>query len=280
MKLQKRFIERPLATILVVGLALLATAPVLAAGPPPKVAPAPGPGWNIPDADPNTLDPRATAMLKGMADYVRGLKAFSFKAESTFDIVADTGQKLQYIGQTEILVRGTDRLWLRRTAAVAQVEGYYDGKTATIWDKTQNYYATRPAPPTVDGLLDMIQDELGMDVPAADLLYSDLYAGLMRHTVSGFYVGLGVVGGVRAHQLAFRGKEVDWQIWIEDGARPVPLKYVITRKWYTGAPEQSVELANWNVAPQATDDTFAFKPPAGAVKAPFWSPASMPTVFK
>jgi hypothetical protein len=217
-------------------------------------------------------------MLKQMASYVRGLKAFSYTAEGTVDIVADTGQKLQYIGQTEILVRGTDRLWLRRTGAVAQVEGFYDGKTATIWDRTQNYYAVRPAPPTVDGLLEMIQDELGMDVPAADLLYSDLYDGLMRNTVSGFYVGLGVVGGVRAHQLAFRGKEIDWQIWIEDGPRPVPLKYVITKKWYAGAPEMGVELSKWNVAPEATDETFAFKPPAGANRAPFWSPSTMPTV--
>jgi len=276
---RKLFAGPNLAVIVLTG-AMLVGVPAGATEPSLQVAPPPGPGWCLPTADPTGLEPLATAMLKRMADYVRGLRAFSFTVEGTVDIVADTGQKLQYIGQTELLIRGTDRLWLRRTAPVAQVEGFYDGKSMTIYDKTQGYYVTRPAPPTIDGLLDMVQDQLGMDLPVADLLYSDLYDGLMRHTVSGYYVGLGMVGGVRANQLAFRGKEIDWQIWIEDGARPVPLKYVVTRKWYAGAPETGVELSSWNIDSKATDDVFAFKAPAGAKSAPLWSPLKMPEVSR
>jgi hypothetical protein len=210
-----------------------------------------------------------------MSDYVVGL-CVQLTIEGTVDIVADTGQKIQYIGHTEILVRRPDRLWLRRSGPLAQVDGFYDGKNTTLYDTQRNFYATRPAPASLDGLLDMIQDELGMDLLAADILYSDLNDGLMRHTVSGFYVGVGVVEGVRAHQLAFRGKEIDWQVWIDAGPRPVPLKYLVTRKWYAGAPEMGVVLSNWNLDPKATDDQFIFKPPAGATKAVFWRPATPP----
>jgi hypothetical protein len=213
------------------------------------------------------------AVLERMSDYLLGLGAFSFVAEGTWDIVADTGQKIQYIGQTEILVRRSDGLWFRRNGPLAQVEGFYDGNSATIFDNHHNYYVTRPAPPTLDGLLDMLQDDLGLDLPVADLLYSNLQEGIMRHTVSGFYVGVGIVGGVRAHQLAFRGKEIDWQIWIEEGERPVPLKYLLTRRWFAGAPEIGVEYSNWNVKPKVTDEQFTFKPPAGATRAAFWQPA-------
>jgi hypothetical protein len=263
---------RPLASLILTGV-IASTSPAGALETPLQPVPPPGPAWSLPEASPTGLEPRATALLKKMSDYVLGLQAFSFTIEGTVDIVAETGQKIQYIGHTEILVRRPDRLWLRRAGPLAQVEGFYDGKTTTLYDTQANYYATRPAPPTLDGLLDMVQDKLGMDLLAADVLYSDLYDGLMRHTVSGFYVGVGVVGGIRAHQLAFRGKDIDWQVWIDAGPRPVPLKYVITRRWYAGAPEAAVELSNWNFEPKSTDDVFVFRPPAGAKRAEFWTPS-------
>jgi hypothetical protein len=265
----------PLAVLVLMGM-MASTAPAGAQEAPPQVEPPPGPGWNIPTANPTGLEPRAIAMLQEMSDYLLGLGAFSFSSQSTVDVVAETGQKIQMVGHTDVLVRRPDRLWLLRRGPTAQVEGFHDGKTATMYDKQHNYYATKPAPATLDGLLDMAQDEIGVDLPGADFLYSNLYEGLMWDTQSGFYVGLAFVGGVPAHHLAFRGKEIDWQIWIEDGERPVPLKFLITRKWYTGAPEIGVELTNWNVSPKATDDAFAFRPPAGAMKTVFWKPGGNP----
>jgi hypothetical protein len=44
------------------------------------------------------------------------------------------------------------------------------------------------------------------------------------------------------------------------------MKYVITSKWMTGAPQYSVRLSNWNFDPKISDATFAFTPPADATK--------------
>jgi hypothetical protein len=268
----RSFNHLPLA-IFILTIAMASTSPASAQEAPLQPVPPPGPGWSLPSASPTGLEPRAVALLKKMTDFVSGLKAFSFTIEGTVDIVADTGQKIQYIGHTEVLVRRPDRLWLRRVGPLAQVEGFYDAKSTTLYDTQANYYATRPAPADLDGLLDMVQDKLGMDLLAADVLYSDLYDGLMRYTESGFYVGVGVVGGVRAHQLAFRGKYIDWQVWIDAGPRPVPLKYLVTRKWYAGAPEEGVVLSSWNTEPKATDEMFVFKPPTGSKRAEFWTPS-------
>jgi hypothetical protein len=41
---------------------------------------------------------------------------------------------------------------------------------------------------------------------------------------------------------------------------------VITSKWITGAPQFSVQLSNWNLKPQISDQQFEFSPPAGAKK--------------
>ena len=83
---------------------------------------------------------------------------------------------------------------------------------------------------------------------------------LLEDVISGFYVGLGVVDGVRCHHLAFRGNEVDWQIWIEEGGKPLPKRFIITSKWMTGAPQSIVTLKNWNLSPRLKDEHFDFSP--------------------
>ena len=49
--------------------------------------------------------------------------------------------------------------------------------------------------------------------------------------------------------------------------------YVITNKWFAGAPQAGVVLRNWNVDAKVTADQFVFRPPAGATKAEFLTPA-------
>jgi hypothetical protein len=62
---------------------------------------------------------------------------------------------------------------------------------------------------------------------------------------------------------------VDWQIWIEDGDKPLPKKFVITTKWMTGAPQFTVLVKSWNLSPKLTEDLFTFVPPKGAQRIDF-----------
>ena len=66
--------------------------------------------------------------------------------------------------------------------------------------------------------------------------------------------------------LAFRKDKVDWQIWVRTGVQPLPVKYVITSKWMTGAPQYTLHLYDWNARPQVPDSRFTFTPPEGAKK--------------
>jgi hypothetical protein len=72
------------------------------------------------------------------------------------------------------------------------------------------------------------------------------------------------IDGVEVHQLAFRGAEVDWQLWVTSGDRPLPVRYVITTKTIPGGPQYTLQLTNWNVTPQADPARFVFTPPSGA----------------
>ena len=67
------------------------------------------------------------------------------------------------------------------------------------------------------------------------------------------------------HHLAFRQKEIDWQIWIEDSPTPLPRKFLITDKQAKGL-QFTAWLSQWNTAPQLEDGLFVFVVPAKAEK--------------
>jgi hypothetical protein len=95
-----------------------------------------------------------------------------------------------------------------------------------------------------------------------------VYGKLIEDVIDAKHIGLGVIDGVECEHLAFRNLDVDWQVWVEAGARPIPRKYVITSKAVTGGPHYTLHVKDWKTD-AATADAFAFKPPAAAKKVDF-----------
>ena len=92
---------------------------------------------------------------------------------------------------------------------------------------------------------------------------------MLKEASAGFVVGQSIVAGVKCSHLAFRGAEVDWQIWIEDGDKPLPRKFMITTKQVSGAPQFTVLIRSWDVATKLSNQEFTFTPPKGAKKIEF-----------
>jgi hypothetical protein len=222
-------------------------------------------------AQPAGIEPQATAILKRSLDYLAGLKAFSVDTTSTIEMVLTSGQKIQFDNAAVASVQRPDKLVARRKGDLVNQAFYYDGKNLSLYNPDQKVYATVAAPNTLEAMIDFARDSLDIIVPAGDLLYRNALELLTADVRSGFVVGKGVVGGVRCDHLAFRNADVDWQIWIQEGAKPLPRKYVITSTQVAGAPQFAV-LASWNTAPKFADGTFVFAPAKGAQRIDFLKP--------
>ena len=72
-------------------------------------------------------------------------------------------------------------------------------------------------------------------------------------------LGSGVIGGTECDHLAFRTKEVDWQIWIAQGEHPYPCRYVITSKKVDQGPQYSIQIRDWKTGSDVAADDFGFK---------------------
>jgi len=215
------------------------------------------------------IDPKADQILRKMCDYVGGLKQFSLHSENTIEAILTTGEKIQFDNPASLLVSRPNKLRAGRRGDIVDQEFYYDGKVLTLYDPAKKYYASIDAPPTLDEALDFARDWLDIYAPGADLIYKTTYKRLTEDVVSGLYIGTSVVDRVRCHHLAFRGNEVDWQIWIEDGDRPFPRKYIVTSKWIAGSPQFTVTTRGWNLSPKIAEDMFTFAPPKDVKKIDF-----------
>jgi hypothetical protein len=206
----------------------------------------------------------AKSLLKAMSDYLAAQKAISFDYDSNLELVSTQQQKIALASSGTLTLNRPDKLHATRTGGFSNVEMVFDGKTLTLLGKNANLYAQVDAPGTIDQLVDVLRDKYHRPVPAADLLMSDPYKELMPQVNDAKDLGSGVIHGVECDHLAFRTKEVDWQIWIAQGARPYPCRYVITSKKVTGWPQYTIDIWGWKAGTEVASDNFKLEIPTGA----------------
>lgn len=213
-----------------------------------------------------SMNQDAERILQSMSSYMAGLKAFSLKADVDFEIVTQQGQKLQFSSWVTAVIERPANLHITRKGVISDSEYYYDGNFFTIYGKNFNAYSQIEGSGTIDDAFIAYEYETGLPAPGADLLFADPYATLSSGIESGEYMGTAYVNGVECHHLAFRNAKTDWQLWVKVGDQAFPMKYVITTKWVTGAPQYQIRLRDWDINPKIKTGEFSFSAPDGAQK--------------
>ena len=212
------------------------------------------------------IDPQAAELFRRMSDYLAQAQFFSVSAEVWQDIRLGSGQQVQAGRTVELQMRRPDRFHAEVRSTRRNRALYYDGKAITILNRAEQFYGSFAAPATLDEALDVARERFGIALPLEDIIVSDPYKSALSKVTSGIHLGSVTVLGVPCEHLAFSLGQVDWQIWIEQGARPVPRKIVITYKDEEGTPEYTAILSNWDFQTKLPDFLFNFEPPTGAAK--------------
>jgi len=208
----------------------------------------------------------AKTLLKAMSDYLGGQQMISFGYDTNLEVVTKDQQKLLFASSGTASLSRPDKIRATRDGGFASVEMIFDGKTLTLLGKNANLYTQAEVPGNLDHLIDELRDTFHRPVPGADLLTSNVYDALMYGVTDVKDLGSGVIGGTECDHLAFRAKDVDWQIWIAQGESPYPCRYVITSKELDQGPQYSVQVRDWKTGSQVEADDFAFKNTTNAKK--------------
>jgi hypothetical protein len=225
--------------------------------------------------DQNKSEQQAMAVLERMAEFLSQAQRFSVTMDIGFDAVQDDGQKIEFGETRKILLSRPDRLRIDTTKrSGAEDEVIFDGKNITVFNPKENVYAMEAKPGTVDQAIAYFVNDLGMRLPLAELLDSNLAKMLPERVREAAYVEKSSIAGVPCDHIALRGEQADMQLWIAEGDKPLPRRIVITYKREDGRPQFRANLTKWNLSPKVRNSMFAFTPPKGAVKIAF-SPRQM-----
>ncbi|MCY1272036.1 hypothetical protein D9M68_357730 [compost metagenome] len=208
----------------------------------------------------------ARNLLKKMSDFLAAQKALSFSYDADLEVVTKDDQKLALANSGDVTLTRPDKLHATRHGGFANMEMFFDGKTTTLLGKNANAYVQVEIPGDIDHLVDELRDKYNRPLPAADLLLSDVYGELMADVTDVKDLGSGVIGGTECDYLAFRTKEVDWQIWIAQGDKPYPCRYVITSKHVAHSPQYSISFRDWKGGDEVAAQDYSFSAPANARK--------------
>jgi hypothetical protein len=214
-------------------------------------------------------------VLKNMSQYLAHAERFSVTIRAGYDVVQESGQKIEFGELRNIIVSRPDHLRIEVERSDGQ-KGLviFDGKDITVYSANDNIYATTSRQGTLDQAIKYALDDLKIRMPLALMLLSTLPSELANLVVSADYVETTTITDVPCDHLAVRTtKGVDFQVWVAKTGDPLPWRIVITYKNENGQPQFWADLSNWNLAPDVSGALFAFTPPNGAERIQFLAEA-------
>lgn len=214
--------------------------------------------------------PDGRAVLMRMADFLARSPAWSVTVNTAYDAVQPDGFKVEWNGIRTVTLRRPDRLRVeseRSDGARSLI--LFDGKTITTFDESAHVYAQTPHPGSLDDAVVYFVHDLGMQLPLAVMLLDRMPAELQQRVQAVKYVEKTTALGTPADHIVAKTPTVDFQVWITQGDRPLPLRVVLTYKNSPGQPQFRAQFSDWNLDIKPSDSLFAFTPPAGVKQIPF-----------
>jgi hypothetical protein len=214
------------------------------------------------EADDAKVDALSGARLAAMADFIAGAESLKVRISTRFDEIEEGGIKIKRAKESTVVLRRPNKLYFKSERDDGEVaEGWFDGSKLVIVPEGKNVYAEIPIAGSIDDMLDHLADNYSVDIAAADLLYSNLKEALRSDLLSGRHVGKRSFGGRSLDQFSYESNCCDWQIWIEQGDRPIPRQLVISFVSIDHDPEQIIVLEDWTFNEDVDDSKFSFSPP-------------------
>ncbi len=209
------------------------------------------------------LEPEARAAIDRMGAYLRTLTSFEVVAEGYSEDIADNGQKVTVPGKLTYDVTVPDKLYAEISNDRTLRRFYFDGSKVTVDAPRPNLFAEAPLKGSIRDLITAADQKYGISFPLADLFTWGDTAHPVPPPTSGFLVGPETVGDVKVDHFAFRQPGIDWEIWITQGDKPLPLRIVMTNTASSARPQYGAKLT-WTTNMPIPAERFSYVPRDGA----------------
>ena len=207
------------------------------------------------------VDPDSLAELVESLEFLSKAGSFSVTAEVEYDALQGNGERIEFGGVRKITVVRPDKMYAEITERDGtKKEFVFDGKDIYYADIEQNVYASVPRPGNINQAVRYFTEDLQMPLPLGQLISSGVSGMVKKEIYAGGFVEQSTINGVLCDHLAFRTKNIDFQVWIASEGDPLLMRLVIDYKNAPGEPQFRAMLKDWNFKPAVSDSLFVFKP--------------------
>jgi hypothetical protein len=204
-----------------------------------------------------------------MTKYMNSLPQFYISGEANYDKVYQDNDKIQFSFDFDFYVKRPGQFQLDIEGDVLNKQFLFNGKTLTVYDEDKAAYAVMETPPTIEEALDKAANEYGLTFAILNVARNDFAETLLQDVIQSVYVGKSQVGDISCHHVAFKKKDRNVQLWIEEGDKPFLRKVVITFKDNPAMPSWQVEITDWNLSPVLPEGWTTFVAKPGMKQIPF-----------
>ncbi len=205
-----------------------------------------------------------------MAHFLSSARQFQTTARMGYDVVQESGQKIEFSEHHRITIARPDRLRVEIQKSNGERGAViFDGNKITAYSLTHKVYAEAEKQGDLDAVLVYFLRDLKMRLPLALLFRSDFPEEMGRRLVNLEFVEVSEITDVPCVHLAGRTDQVDFQIWIPRSGKPLPRRLTITYRDQEGHPKFWANFDDWNMMPSIASADFKFAPPQGTERIPF-----------
>ncbi len=221
-------------------------------------------------------DDKALELLRQFSETLTG--AETIKTDLTLSSYLKVNRQVQKNSETfTVAIRRPNKLaWVLRRGSGITAKS--DGEKLFILPFKAKKFTEQPAPETLAEASDksMPLDGMGNGGVAEMILADDPYAAITEGARKVSYIGSVVLQGSRCHKIAISKEDVDLFVYLpaEGNMLPLIIKYDMSRlmakRFAKGSEaaevkaEVTVKFGKWELDTDIPDQTFKFKPPAGA----------------
>jgi len=214
-------------------------------------------------------DAKAIEVLKQMAAFKSSLDQVVIKGVTFTDARLDAGLMVANAEEVSVSINRPGSMLITSSDGEAIKGFYFHNGLFTFFNSLNQLYGQASIPKDIEAAMEFALDELGVEAPLMDMIYKDAATHLITSDETILYLtDKARAGGTDCHHLAIRGSDVDVQLWVEEGDRPVTRKIMITSKFEGGSPRFTANL-DWDTSPKFKPGYFEFKAPEDATKIEF-----------
>lgn len=227
------------------------------------------PAVEAPEAETPAANPAKDELMR-MAGFLSKLERFSVVQQSGYDLVQDSGQKIELAESRELVFIRPDRF----RVDVQRSDGersrtVFNGKEVTVFSEQRNLYASSEIQGNIDETIKHFVKDVGMRLPLAMLFVASLPEEIDNRVREVETVETALIDDDSFYHLAVRADTVDFQVWIPTTGDPLPRRIVITYKHEEGQPQYWANFSDWNLAPDASAALFSPDLPKDATRISF-----------